>query len=103
MPFGLRDRLGEPGHLQRPLHLARGAELKGFSLNPTVAYKLEDRLAVGVGLDVRFSSLALERRVPVVNPFTQKVVDGAAVTLESDTNTGLRVQRGRPGQGHRRR
>jgi len=31
----------------------------------------------------------LERRVPVVNPFTQRVVDGADVVLESNTNTGI--------------
>ena len=44
---------------------------------------------------------ALERRVPVVNPFTQQVVDGAAVTLESEHEHRLRVQPGRPGQAHR--
>jgi long-chain fatty acid transport protein len=44
---------------------------------------------VGVGLDIRFSSLELDRRAPVVNPFTQRVVDGAEVHLSSDTNTGF--------------
>ena len=81
------DRLGEPGLLHGPLHLPV-AKLTGFALNPTIAFKLEDRLSVGVGLDVRFSSVSLERRVPIVNPFTQRVVD-AAVTLESDTSTGF--------------
>jgi long-chain fatty acid transport protein len=88
VPFGLETGWEDPD-TYTGRYISTRARLKGFSLNPTVAYKLEDRLAVGVGLDVRFSSLGLERRVPVVNPFTQKVVDGAAVTLESDTNTGI--------------
>lgn len=88
VPFGLETGWENPdGYTGR--YISTRARLKGFSLNPTVAYKLEDRLAIGAGLDVRFSSLGLERRVPVVNPFTQKVIDGAAVTLDSDTNRGI--------------
>src|SRR5262249_38724317 len=41
------------------------------------------------GLDVRFSSVKLLRRVPVINPFTQKVTDAASVDLQSDTDVGL--------------
>ena len=88
VPFGLETGWENPD-TYTGRYISTSAKLKGFSLNPTIAYKLEDRLAVGVGLDVRFSSLGLERRVPVVNPFTQKVVDGAAVALDSDTNTGI--------------
>jgi long-chain fatty acid transport protein len=88
VPFGLETGWENPD-TYTGRYISTNAKLKGFALNPTVAYKLEDRLAVGLGLDVRFSSLGLERRVPVVNPFTQKVVDGAAATLESDTNTGF--------------
>ena len=88
VPYGLETGWDDPD-TYTGRYISTRAKLKGFSLNPTVAYKLEDRLAVGIGLDVRFSSLGLERRVPVVNPFTLKVVDGAAVTLDSDTNTGF--------------
>jgi long-chain fatty acid transport protein len=88
VPYGLETGWENPDTFTGR-YISTSAKLKGFSLNPTIAYKLEDRLAVGVGLDVRFSSLGLERRVPVVNPFTLKVVDGAAVTLDSDTNTGF--------------
>jgi long-chain fatty acid transport protein len=88
VPFGLETGWENPD-TYTGRYISTHAKLSGFSLNPTIAYKLEDRLAVGVGLDVRFSSLGLERRAPVVNPFTQKVVDGAAVTLESDRSTGF--------------
>jgi long-chain fatty acid transport protein len=88
VPFGLQTEWADPDAYSGR-YLSTRAALKGFAVNPTVAFKLEDRLAVGVGVDVRFSSLELDRRVPVVNPFTQRVVDGAAVHLKSDTNTGI--------------
>jgi long-chain fatty acid transport protein len=40
-------------------------------------------------VDVRLSSVALQQRIPSVNPFTQKVVDVAAVDLESKTKTAV--------------
>ena len=87
-PFGLKTQWAEPDRYTGR-YISQLAELKGFSLNPTLAYKLADRLSVGVGVDVRFSSVTLQRRVPFVNPFTQKVVDVAEVRLESNTNTGV--------------
>jgi long-chain fatty acid transport protein len=87
-PFGLQTRWSDPDAFTGRF-ISQEAELKGFSLNPTVAYKIEDRLAFGVGLDVRFSSLTLTRRVPVVNPFTQTVVDAASARLQTGTETGL--------------
>jgi len=88
VPFGLKTQWKDPDRYSGR-YISTLAELKGFSVNPTVAYRLADRFALGAGVDIRFSSLTLERRVPVVNPFSQKVVDAAAVHLESDTNTGL--------------
>jgi len=87
-PFGLQTRWADPDSFTGRF-ISQEADLKAFSLNPTVAYKVEDRLAVGLGLDVRFSSVSLTRRVPVINPFTQKVQDGASVHLRSGTETGL--------------
>jgi long-chain fatty acid transport protein len=87
-PFGLHTEWASPDSFTGRF-VSQVAELKGFSLNPTVAYKVEDRLAVGAGLDVRFSSVALTRRVPVINPFTQTVADAATARLESGTETGF--------------
>jgi long-chain fatty acid transport protein len=88
VPFGLKSAWKDPDTYSGR-YISTLAELKGFSLNPTVAVQLADRLAVGGGVDIRFSSVALERRVPVVNPFTLKVTDGAIVRLDSDTATGV--------------
>lgn len=87
-PFGLRTEWEDPDAFTGR-YISTRADLAGFAVNPTVAFKLEDRLSVGVGLDVRFSRIQLDRRVPVVNPFTQKVVDGASVHLESGYNRGF--------------
>ncbi|HVR71363.1 MAG TPA: outer membrane protein transport protein [Vicinamibacteria bacterium] len=88
VPFGLRSRWANPAAYSGRF-ISRSAELTGFALNPTLAVKLADRLAVGAGLDLRFSAVKLERSVPLVNPFTQRVVDAAALDLESDMSTGI--------------
>jgi long-chain fatty acid transport protein len=87
-PFGLTTAWASPDTFSGRF-LSERAELKGFSINPTIGYKLADRFAVGGGLDIRLSSVSLQRRVPVVNPFTQRVVDGASVDLSSNTDVGF--------------
>ena len=87
-PFGLQTRWQNPDSFTGRF-ISEEAEIKASSLNPTIAYKLEDRLAVGLGLDVRFSSMSLTRRVPVINPFTQKVEDGASAHLRTGTDMGI--------------
>jgi long-chain fatty acid transport protein len=85
-PFGLKSSWDSPTTFTGRF-ISQSAELKGFSLNPTVAYKLADRLSVGVGLDVRLSSVSLARNNSVVNPFNFVPVDNSSVTLESGTAT----------------
>jgi long-chain fatty acid transport protein len=87
-PFGLTTAWASPDTFSGRF-LSERAELKGFSINPTIGYKLADRFAVGGGLDLRLSSVSLQRRVPVVNPFTQRVIDGASVDLSSNTDVGF--------------
>jgi long-chain fatty acid transport protein len=88
VPFGLKTQWDNPSSFSGRF-LSKRAELKGFSLNPTLAYKLADRLAVGGGVDVRFTSLALDRDVATINPFTLRAIDVAAVELKSDTKVGV--------------
>lgn len=88
VPFGLKSAWENPSRFTGRF-ISTNAELKGFSVNPSIAVKLSDRVAVGAGVDIRLSSVVLERRVPVVNPFTQLPFDAAAVRLESDTATGV--------------
>jgi long-chain fatty acid transport protein len=87
-PFGLTTGWANPNTYSGRF-ISQRAELRGFSINPTVGYKLADRLAIGGGLDIRLSSVSLKRRVPVVNPFTQQVTDAADVDLESNTDVAF--------------
>lgn len=87
-PFGLSSKWKDPDRFSGRF-VSQLAELRGFSLNPTIAWKLADRLSVGAGLDIRFASVALERNVPLIDPFAQKVVDVGQARLESDTATKL--------------
>jgi len=88
VPFGLKTEWAEPDRFSGR-YISQKAALGGFAVNPTVAFKLADRLAVGAGLDVRLSKVTLERRIPVINPFTLKPVDAAAERMEAGTDTGI--------------
>ena len=101
VPFGLETRLGEPGHLHaaatsRPARSSRASRSTPPSRSSS---RTGCRWASASTCASRRSSL--ERRVPVVNPFTQQVVDGAAVHAGERHEHRLRVQPGRPGQAHR--
>ena len=87
-PYGLKTEWDHPDTYSGRF-ISLEADLKSISLNPTIAYKLADRLSIGGGLDFRFSKVKLRRRVPSINPFTQKVIDVAEVQLESSWNHGL--------------
>lgn len=88
VPYRLRSEWNDADRFSGRF-ISQLAELKVFSLNPTVAYQLADRLAVGAGIDIRLATLALERRVPLIDPFTQRVVDVGQARLESNTATGF--------------
>jgi long-chain fatty acid transport protein len=86
VPFGLKTEWASPDTFTGRFVSTR-AELTGFALNPSVAYKLADRLSIGGGIDIRRTKVTLNRHVPAVNPFTLKVADVATVELEADTAT----------------
>jgi long-chain fatty acid transport protein len=87
-PFGLRTAWANPDSFTGRF-VSQSAEITGSSLSPTMAYKVADRLAVGVGLDVLFSSVTFTRRLAVINPFTQVAADAATSRLSSGTGKGL--------------
>ncbi|HET7293146.1 MAG TPA: outer membrane protein transport protein [Vicinamibacteria bacterium] len=86
VPYGLRTEWESPASFTGRF-ISTKAQLEGFALNPTVAWKVRDRLAIGGGIDIRFSSVELHRNVPAIDPFTQQVTDVAGVVLKSDTAT----------------
>jgi long-chain fatty acid transport protein len=88
-PFGLRTSWQNADTTYTGRFISKTAQLNGFSVNPSVAFKLADRLAVGGGVDIRFSSVELDRNVASIQPFTLQAVDIASVQLKSNTNTGV--------------
>jgi long-chain fatty acid transport protein len=87
-PFDTRSQWKNPDAFTGRL-LCTDCQIRSWSLNPTVAYKLEDRLAVGVGLDLRFSSFRLDQRLLAVPGVTGQTVDVAAMSTATSTHTGI--------------
>lgn len=87
-PYGLETKWANPDEFTGR-YIAVKSALRGFALNPTVAYRVHDKVSVGAGLDVRFSKVELVRRAGLLNPFTQKMNDTAEVALESDLATAF--------------
>lgn len=82
-PFGLKTEWNDADFSGR--FISRLARLDAIAVNPTVGYRVSDRLAIGGGVDVRITSVRLERDVPFAHPFTGEILDVATARLESDT------------------
>ncbi len=87
-PYGLKTKWANPDEFTGR-YIAVESGLSGFAVNPTVAYRVHDKVSLGVGLDVRFSKVRLVRRSGLVNPFTQRTTDTAEVVLDSDLATAF--------------
>ena len=82
--FGLRTDWAN-GETFPGRFISRDANLKTASLQPSFAWKtMNDRLAIGVGVEYRRARVILEQHVPAINPFTQRIVDVAEVQLDTD-------------------
>jgi long-chain fatty acid transport protein len=82
--FGLRtdwaDGATFPGRF-----ISQDAQLKSASIQPSFAWKTSnDRFAIGAGIEYRRARVILERFIPAINPFTQRIVDVAEVQLDTD-------------------
>jgi long-chain fatty acid transport protein len=87
-PFAVRSKWDNPNTFTGR-YICLDCQIASWSINPTVAYKLADRLSVGAGLDVRLSTFKLSRRLTAEpNPFPVPT-DVAELTLDSGTDTGV--------------
>jgi long-chain fatty acid transport protein len=86
-PFGLVTEWKDPANFAGR-YISTRAALRVVDVAPTLGWRLTDRFGIGFAPVFRFSDVELERRVPAVNPFTQRVVDVAALSLESDIDSG---------------
>jgi long-chain fatty acid transport protein len=87
-PFGVRSKWENPNTFSGRF-ICLECQISSWSINPTIAYKLADRLSLGAGLDVRFSKFELTRRlIADPNPFPEPT-DVAELTLGNGTDTGI--------------
>ncbi|MFC1499448.1 OmpP1/FadL family transporter [Candidatus Zixiibacteriota bacterium] len=87
-PFGLGTKWENPETFSGRF-VSTNAQIAGVSINPTVAFKLMDNLAIGVGVDIRVSKITLEQYAPGLNPNTNTVINVAEATIESDMNSAI--------------
>ena len=80
-PFGLGTEWDDD-FLGR--YISTKADLFVFDLGVSMAYKLSERFAFGIGVDYMIVDIELSRDIGLINPFNQRVTDVADVRLESD-------------------
>jgi long-chain fatty acid transport protein len=87
-PFGYRAQWENPDAFTGR-HICTDCEVKSVAVSPTVGWQVEDRLAVGFGLDLRFSSFRLSRRIQADIGAFPVPTDVASVDLESESDTSI--------------
>jgi long-chain fatty acid transport protein len=87
-PFDLHTAWATPDAFSGRF-IVQDAALRCYSVSPSVALKLADRLAIGGGLDVNVATLDMQRSIPAINPFTMHRVDGATLNIKSDSIVAL--------------
>lgn len=64
--------------------VSQAADLQAVSIQPTLAWKMNDRFSVGLGAEYRTATVKLQKNIAAVNPYTQEVDDIAHVVLRSE-------------------
>ncbi len=64
--------------------ISKRVDLEAIDLSPNLAFKLSEYLAFGIGVDYRISSIDLTRNIPLVDPFSQQVVDVGQAHIFTD-------------------
>jgi long-chain fatty acid transport protein len=86
-PFGLTTEWENPSQFSGRF-LSSFAALRAVDFNPTLGWRVTPNFGLGFGAIARLSDVELERHVPTINPFTQRVADIARLELESDFDEG---------------
>ena len=87
-PFGLATRWDNPDEFAGRF-LSQYADLKQYAAGLQVAWQINDVIAIGVGPEARFSTVKLQRKIPLFNPFTNTVVDAAHADIRADLEVDL--------------
>jgi long-chain fatty acid transport protein len=63
--------------------ISQRSDLRQIALSAQLAVKLSDSIAIGAGPEARITDVRLSENISAVNPFTQRVVDIAHVSVVS--------------------
>jgi long-chain fatty acid transport protein len=66
------------------------SDIRQLAASVQLAFKLSDAVAIGGGPELRFTDVKLSRNIPVFNPYTDRFVDAAHLSLIS-TGTPMKV------------
>ena len=86
-PYGLEVDWANPDAFSGR-YISTLSRITPFYFVPTVAFRLNDRLRVGVGANLVLSKVELVRHIPAYDPFINQTVDVGTVWLESEHNFG---------------
>jgi long-chain fatty acid transport protein len=85
-PFGLGTWWGDDFAGR---YISKRIDLRVFNINPNLAIKLSENLAVAVGVDYFLSDVDLTKAIGAINPYTQQVAEIGQVHMYSDLNDGI--------------
>ncbi len=88
VPFDLETAWATPDAFSGRF-LAQDTSFRCYSVSPSLAWKLADRLAIGGGIDVNVATLEMQRHLAAINPFTMLRIDGATLNIKSDSVVAL--------------
>ncbi len=64
--------------------ISKRTDIKTFELSPQAAFKLNDYIGLGFGVDYRIAQIDLTKNIPFLNPHTQQVADVGQVHMHTD-------------------
>ncbi len=93
-PFGNTVKWGDKWQGR---YLIQDIALKAVYIQPTVSYKISNRISVGAGLNIVKGSVELNKAFPIINPKTKQYITDGSVNINGDKfqfgyNVGVYVQ-----------
>lgn len=82
-PFGLSTAWEDQDNF-RGQYVSQRVDLRQYALGLQLGWKINDYLSVGAGPELRVSDVKLQRNVPLLNPFTNRVVTAAHADIVGD-------------------
>ncbi len=80
-PFGLETKWENPDTFSGR-YISTLAKVVTYRIQPTIAYKANDKFAVALGVNYLQTKVSLEKYIPAINPYTQSVVNVGHVRID---------------------